>query len=505
MHFSVKVIAPEKERSGCLVLGVFRDRTLPSQTAAVDRASDGAIAKLRRRGDIDGELGHNLLLQALPGVAAERVLLVGCGERREFRDSQYRRAVTEAFQMLQGCGAADAALCLTQLEVPERDAYWRVRQAVEQAHDVLYRFDELKSKKDTKRPKLRRALLSVASRREVAPAEGGVRDGAAIAEGVELARTLGNLPANICTPSYLAQQARRLARRHSQAEVRVLDEAAMKRLGMHSLLSVARGSREAAKLIILQYKGAKREHKPVVLVGKGVTFDSGGISIKPAAAMDEMKFDMCGAASVLGVLSAAMELALPLTVIGVIPATENLPDGNASKPGDVITSLSGQTVEVLNTDAEGRLILNDALTYAGRYKPEVVIDVATLTGACVVALGAQASGLFTNDPALGEALLAAGRYSGDRAWELPLWEDYQEQLKSNFADMANVGGREAGAITAACFLSRFARDYRWAHLDIAGTAWRSGEKKGATGRPVTLLTQYLLEHGRRGRSKSERR
>ncbi len=504
IQFDVGVTAAEKHRTGCLVLGVYESGALPPATAAVDRAAGGAIGKLRRQGDIDGELGRTLPLHGLAGIPAERVLLVGCGARREFNDSAYRRALTEAFAVLDAGGAADATVCLTELDVPERDAYWRARQSVERALDVLYRFDELKSRKETKKRRLRRVRLAVPTREDVEGGEQAIRDGTAIAEGANLARTLGNLAANICTPSYLAERARGLARTKPRAQVRVLDEAAMKRLGMGSLLSVARGSREPAKLITLEYAGGKKGEQPVVLVGKGVTFDSGGISIKPASAMDEMKFDMCGAASVLGALSAAMELKLPLNVVGIIPATENLPDGNASKPGDVVTTMSGQTVEILNTDAEGRLILNDALTYAQRYKPDVVIDIATLTGACVVALGSPASGLFTNDSALGEALLEAGRYSGDRAWELPLWEDYQEQLKSNFADMGNVGGREAGAITAACFLSRFAKEYRWAHLDIAGTAWRSGDKKGATGRPVTLLVQYLLDRSRQGRKRPVR-
>ncbi len=310
---------------------------------------------------------------------------------------------------------------------------------------------------------------------------------------MELARTLGNLPANICTPSYLADQAQKLGKDYNKVKVTVLDEAAMKKLGMGALLSVARGSREPARLISMEYGGGHKGDKPVVLIGKGVTFDSGGISIKPASAMDEMKFDMCGAASVLGVLKVCAELQLPLNVVGVIPTTENLPDGNASKPGDIVTSMSGRTIEVLNTDAEGRLILCDALTYCKKFDPEVVVDIATLTGACVIALGNHAAGLLGNDDELSRQLLAAGEYAGDRAWPLPLWDDYQPQLDSNFADMANVGGREAGTITAACFLSRFAGDYHWAHLDIAGVAWKQGKEKGATGRPVPLLTQFLLD------------
>jgi len=504
MEFSVKTTTPEKQRTACLVLAVPEGRRLPPATQAADAATGGLISKLRRHGDMEGKPGQSLFLHAPAGIPAERLLLIGGGAERELGDAAYRKALTQVARALESSGAADAVVCLTELEVGERDAYWRVRQAVERIEDALYRFDELKSKKEERKRRLRRVTLSVRARSELGPGEEALRDGQALAHGTRLARDLGNLAANVCTPTYLAERARRLGQGRKNVTVRVLNEASMKRLGMGSLLAVARGSREPPKLITVEYAGAAKTQKPVVLVGKGVTFDSGGISIKPAASMDEMKFDMCGAASVLGALAAAIERKLALNVVGIVPATENLPDGNATKPGDVITTLSGQTVEVLNTDAEGRLILNDALTYAARYQPDVVIDVATLTGACVIALGSPASGLFTNHPPLAEALLRAGHYSGDRAWELPLWEDYQDSLKSNFADMANVGGREAGAVTAACFLSRYTKDYRWAHLDIAGTAWRTGAEKGATGRPVPLLTQYLLERARERRRQRRR-
>jgi aminopeptidase A. Metallo peptidase. MEROPS family M17 len=319
-----------------------------------------------------------------------------------------------------------------------------------------------------------------------------------MAEGIRLARELGNLPGNLCTPSYLAEQAYALAEQYPRLEVEVLDEAQMAELGMGALLSVARGSRQPPNLIVMHNRGAPQETKPLVLVGKGLTFDAGGISLKPAAEMDEMKYDMAGGAAVMGALRAVCELDLPLHLIGVVPATENLPDGAANKPGDIVTSLSGQTIEILNTDAEGRLILCDALTYCERFEPEIVIDLATLTGACVIALGKHPAGLFTNDDRLAEELLAAGEAAGDRAWRLPLWEEYQTQLDSNFADMANVGGRDGGAITAACFLSRFTKNYRWAHLDIAGIAWLSGKEKGGTGRPVALLTHWLLSRAGQG-------
>jgi leucyl aminopeptidase len=330
----------------------------------------------------------------------------------------------------------------------------------------------------------------------LARASAGLEEGLAIAHGVSLAKDLGNLPPNVCTPTYLADQARELAKRY-RMKATVLEAEDMEKLGMGALLSVARGSAQPPKLIVLEHRGGAKAQKPVALVGKGITFDTGGISLKPASEMDEMKFDMCGAASVLGTLKAVGEMRLPINVVGVIPTTENMPGGRATKPGDIVTTMSGQTVEILNTDAEGRLILCDALTYASRFEPAAVIDIATLTGACVIALGHVASGLYANDEALAKEVLAAADAAFDRAWHLPLWDDYQEQLKSNFADFANIGGRPAGSVTAACFLARFTKKFRWAHLDIAGTAWKSGREKGATGRPVPLLTQFLLRRAGR--------
>jgi len=340
--------------------------------------------------------------------------------------------------------------------------------------------------------------LSVNDRAAERRAAAGLEQGLAVAHGVALARDLGNLPPNVCTPAYLADQARELAKRY-RMKVEVLERADMERLGMGALLSVARGSAQPPKFITLEHRGGPKTARPVALVGKGITFDTGGISLKPPADMDHMKFDMCGAASVLGTMKVAGEMRLPVNVVGVIPTTENMPGGRATRPGDIVKSLSGQTVEILNTDAEGRLILCDALTYVERFKPAAVIDIATLTGACVVALGHVATGLFANDDALASEVLAAGATAQDRAWHLPLWEDYQEQLSSNFADFANVGGRPAGAVTAACFLSRFTKSYKWTHLDIAGTAWKSGKEKGSTGRPVPLLTQFLIDRARGGR------
>ena len=493
MDFDVKSGNPEKQRTACLVVGVFEPRRLSPAAERIDEVTEGYLSNLIRRGDLEGKLGQTLLLHSVPNTLADRVLLVGCGRERDLHDTQYRRIMAQAVKTLDEIGAMEAVCYLTEINVKGRDVEWKVRQAVEAAADALYRFDLFKSKKDQTRRPLRRMVLTVPRRRDLEPAEQAVRVGRAVADGVRLTRDLGNLPPNICTPSYLADQARELAQRYDM-KVEVLEREDMERLGMGALLAVARGTHQPPKLITLEYRGARDPGaRPIALVGKGVTFDSGGISIKPAAAMDEMKFDMCGAASVLGTLSAVAEMKLPLNLVGVIPATENLPGGNATKPGDIVTTLSGQTVEILNTDAEGRLILCDALTYTEKHDPSVVIDIATLTGACVIALGKHASGLLSNHSPLAHDLLNAGKATGDRAWELPLWEEYQDQLKSPFADMANIGGRDAGTITAACFLSRFTKKFHWAHLDIAGTAWTTGERKGATGRPVPLLTQYLID------------
>ena len=380
------------------------------------------------------------------------------------------------------------------MNIKGRDGSWKIKQAVEIAEHTLYKFNELKSKNKQLRRPLRKITFTVPTRRELTKCEPAIKYACAIAKGIKLTRDLGNYPSNICTPNYLAEQAIKLAKNRTSLTVNVLEESDMEKLGMGSLLSVSQGSSEPAKLITLEYRAGKKSQKPVVIIGKGVTFDTGGISIKPSQAMDEMKYDMCGAASVMGTMAAVTELKLPINVVGIIPATENMPSGDATNPGDIFTSMSGQTVEVLNTDAEGRLILCDAITYSKKYNPEVVIDIATLTGACVIALGKHATGLLSNHNPLARELINAGEESGDRVWQLPLWDEYQQQLNSPFADIANIGGREAGTITAACFLSRFAEKLQLAHLDIAGTAWLSGSKKGATGRPVSILVQYILNN-----------
>ena len=481
-----------RQRGDCVVVAAHGARRLSPSARDIDQASGGALSRWLAASRFRGDAGKTLLLNDVDGCRARRVLVAGCGKSAVVAPGDFRKAAQAAMEAMEAAGVRSAASYLGEVPVEDRSRYWSARQNVEIAADGGYRFNRLKSEGTESEAGLGRLTIA-AEKSEQASVDRALTEGAAISGGVRLARDLGNLPANICTPAYLAEEARQLAGRHDAVEATVLDEAELEHLGMGSLLSVARGSREPACLIDIQYRGAPRSHPPVVLVGKGVTFDSGGISMKPAAAMDEMKFDMCGAAATLGALEAAATLDLPMNLVGLVPATENLPGGNATKPGDIVTSMSGQTIEILNTDAEGRLILCDALTFAKRYEPDAVIDIATLTGACVIALGAHASGLFGNDEALARSLVRAGDYAGDRAWPMPLWPEYAEALKSNFADVANVGGREAGAVTAAAFLARFADSFRWAHLDVAGTAWRTGKQKGATGRPVRLLVQYLLD------------
>ena len=495
VEFTIKAGSPEKLKNGCVVAGVFAGGELSAAARALDKASAGAISAILARGDLDDKAGATLVLHALPGLATPRVLLVGLGKAAEVSDKTYRDAVTAAARQLTASAAEDAAFCLAEVDVGERSAAWRIAQAAQILRDSTYRCDELKSRKDESRKGVRK-LVFITSGKPAPDLEAGLREGEAIAEGMALAKTLGNLPGNVCTPTYLATTARKLAKEH-KIKVEVLERDDMEKLGMGALLSVARGSHEPPKFIVLNYKGGKAKDKPVVLVGKGITFDTGGISLKPGEGMDEMKYDMCGAASVLGTFKAIARLELPINVVGLIPTTENMPGGSAIKPGDIVTSLSGQTIEILNTDAEGRLILCDALTYAERFEPAAVVDIATLTGACIIALGNLTSGLLANDDALAAELLASGQAAGDKAWQLPLWDEYQDMLKSNFADIPNIGSKGAGSIVAACFLARFTKAYKWAHLDIAGTAWKSGADKGATGRPVPLLTRFLIDRASR--------
>jgi leucyl aminopeptidase len=492
VEFSIKQGSPEKLRSGCVMVGVFDGGKLADSAQVLDISAQHYISEIIARGDMTGKAASTLLLHNVPHVASERVLLLGLGKRAELDSRQYRDCVRAAMRALQATGTKDALLYLAELPVKGRDSGWCISQAVFAAYETAYRFDRLKSKPEKDKKGLHKIQFGMLTEKPGSALESALTQAVAIAQGMVLAKDLGNLPGNICTPSYLAQQAVTLAKTHKSIKTTVLEEKDMQKLGMGSLLSVTQGSAEPAKLITLEYHGADKKQKPVVLVGKGITFDSGGISLKPGAEMDEMKYDMCGAASVLGTMQAIAEMGLKLNVVGIIPSSDNMPSGTASKPGDIVTSMSGQTIEILNTDAEGRLVLCDALTYAAKFEPDTVIDIATLTGACIIALGHVASGLYSNQDKLAQELLAAGEQSQDRAWHMPLWDEYQSQLDSNFADMQNIGGRPGGSITAACFLSRFTREYRWAHLDIAGTAWKSGKDKGATGRPVPLLAQYLI-------------
>lgn len=483
-------------------VGVFADGILDASADVIDRASQGAV-RAAVKSEFTGRIGATLVLRALPGVTAGKVILVGLGKQSEYNARTHAKAEQALASACIAIKVADAVSTLAAIACPNSQARERARAAAISVGQASYHFDATFGKPDPEaRPKLKKWTL-LTDRAGQAEMNKGLQEGAAIASGMSLARTLGNMPGNICTPTYLGETARKLGREFKQLKVEVFDQKQIQALGMGSFLSVARGSDEPPRFIVMHYKGKPvvgRSSKhakagslgPTVLVGKGITFDSGGISIKPAATMDEMKFDMCGAASVLGSMRALCEMQYPGDVVGIIPACENLPSGRANKPGDVVTSMSGQTIEILNTDAEGRLILCDALTYAERFKPSAVIDIATLTGACVVALGNVNTGLFSPNDSLADALVTAGRQSMDPVWRMPLDDAYQEQLKSNFADMANIGGQPAGAVTAACFLSRFAKGYAWAHLDIAGTAWKGGKEKGATGRPVPLLLQYLL-------------
>ena len=495
MRFEAFSRRAAEQRSDCLVVGVFERGELGPEATAVDRAMRGRLRTLLSAGDFSGRPTESLLLLEVGGIRSKRLLLVGLGIKAQFNRRSWRRAMQSAITALAKTRIGSASIALERPAARELDDYYLGRASAEITGASLYRINDLKTSRRPRTPPLARIAVGPVGASQLAEVRRGLANGAAVAESAALLRNLGNLPANVCTPRYLANQARDLERTHRRRlRVRILDEAALRRLRMGCFLAVTRGTEEPARFIVLEYRGGRRNRAPVVLVGKGVTFDTGGISLKDPPAMDEMKFDMCGAATVLAAMDFAARAQLRINLVGLIPACENMPDGRAIKPGDIVTSASGQTVEILNTDAEGRLILCDALNYARRYEPEVVVDIATLTGACIIALGNHHTGVMGNDDALVRELVDAGARADDRAWQLPLTEEYGEQLRSNFADMANVGGREAGAITAAAFLGKFTQGLRWAHLDIAGTAWNSGAAKGATGRPLSLLADFLTRH-----------
>jgi len=496
MEYLAQTSSPLTINTSCLIVGIYEKRDPSAPAKQVDEASGGVIGSVLSKGDIQGKQGEMLMLYGLSGVKASRVMLLGLGSRKNLSGKKMAEALGGAVKQLNAANSSSAAFALPQQLTDQSELYALGRDIPVQAEQQVYRSDQCKSEKSPVKKPLTKLTLLIEDRKLQNPLKKALSHGHAMANGMTLAKDLANLPGNICTPTYLAKEAKKLDKKSDKLKVSVLTEKQMEKLGMGSLLSVSRGSREEAKFIIMDYKGAEATAKPVVLVGKGLTFDAGGISLKPGAGMDEMKYDMCGGASVLGTMAACVELELPINLVVLIPSSENLPDGDANKPGDIVTSMAGLTIEILNTDAEGRLILCDALTYAERFKPAAVVDVATLTGACVVALGHHTSGLLANNEKLAEELLEAGEQAGDAAWRLPMGEAYMKQLDSNFADMANIGGPPAGTITAACFLSRFTEKYHWAHLDIAGTAWKKGKEKGATGRPVPLLTQMLLKRCR---------
>lgn len=488
MKVSLSNEAPQAIQTACLVIGVLEDEPLSGPARLINEACGGRIQALIKTGDIDPDRNCITLLHGLSGVSAERVLVIGCGVLDKFDRVRFQNACLAAGRYLRDHAVTEAHVCLNQVEVEELDAAWRLREAIVAFDRANYRYIATKPMKaDTPRP-LKEISFSATSALAKT-----LERGLALAAGYRRARELGNLPPNICTPAYMAQQARSMVDRYPNCSIEILKRRDMAELGMDALLAVAQGSANAPRLIVLQYHGAEKDQKPHALVGKGVTFDTGGISLKPREGMDEMKYDMCGAASVIGTFEAVAAMQLKVNLVAIVAAVENMPDGKAYRPGDVVSSMSGKTIEILNTDAEGRLALCDALTYSERFEPQSVIDVATLTGACVVALGHHASAVMTKHDDLARELIDAGHTAVDRAWQLPLWEDYNSQIKSPFADMKNIGGVPAGAITAGCFLAKFTRKMRWAHVDMAGAAWKWNSSDGATGRPVGMLTQYLID------------
>lgn len=492
MKLSIQLIDLEKHAKSLLILPIPEQGKLTPAGLYLDKISHGYISQLIKQGECQGKIGQVTLLRYLPYTEFDHILLVGCGKNLSSSARHYRKMTIDSIKAIPS-PITHAINFLTELDVEGHTMPWKVKQTAEASREALYRFDPFKTEK-APLSRLKEITIAIDDKKTLAAAEKALKQAIAVADGVELTKNLGNLPSNICTPSYLAEAAKKLAKEHKQIATKILEESDMKKLGMNAFLAVTKGSAQSAKLICVEYKGSAKKQAPIALVGKGVTFDTGGISLKPTDGMIGMKYDMCGAATVLGTIKAAALLKLPIHLVGILASAENMPGGNASKPEDIVTSLSGQTIEIMNTDAEGRLVLCDALTYCERYKPEIVIDIATLTASVVIGLGYHASALLSNHEPLAKSLLEAGTESHDRAWQMPLWDEYQEQLKSPFADMSNVGGKAAGMITAACFLSRFTKKFQWAHLDVAGTAaiMASGNDRYATGRPVPLLMQFLI-------------
>lgn len=492
MEFNIKSINSEKQHTNCLVIGLFDAKKLSMQLEQLDKISNGHISSLLKQNEISAKLGKVTVLHAVPNIPAKKVMLIGCGKERDFDEKSYNTAIAKALSALKENNVTEAAILLTELPVKQLTSYWKVRRFIELSYNQTYCFDQFKT--NTKQPEFTFKKLTLSAQSsESKEAKLGLAHGQAIATAINVTKDVSNMPPNICNAAYLADQGKQLATQYKGVKTTALGEKKLKELGMNAYLAVGNGSKNESIMTVMEYSGAAdKKAQPIVLVGKGLTFDSGGISIKPAGSMDEMKYDMCGAATVLGVMHAIAQLQLPINVVGVMAGCENMPDSEAYRPGDILTTMSGQTIEVLNTDAEGRLVLCDALTYVERFKPQYVVDIATLTGACIIALGHHYTGLMANNEKLATGLLDASTQASDRAWRLPMDSDFQQQIDSTIADIANTGGREGGAITAGCFLARFTEKYQWAHLDIAGTAWVSGAKKGATGRPVAMLVQFLL-------------
>ena len=492
MKYGTRAANPAKARTQCTIVGVYENGQLSPSAKVLDKASKGYLKKILKRDDISGKANQTLLLHDVPNISATRVLLVGLGSEQAMNSAKYAEIARTVIGKIKATSSRTNLCCLLEVNVPDRNIEWKTQKIIESFEAGLYSFTEMKGKPPVKKDSIESVDLLLADKSEIEAVLGAIAAGSALTAGISSAKTLGNLPGNICTPTYLANQAKQLAKDYSSITTKVIEEKEMEKLGMGAFMSVSRGSVQPGKLIVITHKGGSTKEAPHVLVGKGITFDTGGISLKPGAGMHEMIWDMCGAASVFGTMVAIAEQGLAMNVIGVVAAAENMPSGDASRPGDIVKTMSGQTVEILNTDAEGRLVLCDALTFIDQFNPKTVIDIATLTGACVVALGSHASAMYANDDGVAEDLTRAGEDSLDRVWRMPLWDEYQVQINSAFADMANIGGREAGSITAACFLARFAKKYRWAHLDVAGSAFKgSGPSKGSTGRPVSLLFEYL--------------
>ncbi|MGV6851068.1 MAG: leucyl aminopeptidase [bacterium] len=478
-HFNSDITSLECDS---IIIGHFENEKLSGSAALIDEASNGTISKLIARGDLGHKHARIRQLYDLPGIKAPRVMVLGLGKSDKFDGAKYIKACTDAAARYRNGPVQNIALTLMELDVKGRNDDWKAHQGALSVANCNYIYD--RTKKQDNFTGISTLTITGAS------AETGRAN--PLATGIARAKELGNLPPNICNPDYLVGQANEIASQYDHVELDVLNEEKMAEMGMNALLAVGQGSANQSHMIVLKYQGLDKSTAPHVLVGKGITFDTGGISLKPGANMHEMKYDMCGAASVIGTFEAVVSMQLPINLITIVPAVENMPDGKSYRPGDILTSMSGKTIEVLNTDAEGRLILCDALSYAQTFKPQSLIDVATLTGACVIALGAEASGIMSKHDDFAKELLDAGTESHDRGWQLPLWDEYQPLIDTEFADMANVGGRMAGTITAGCFLSRFTEGVRWTHVDVAGTAMPSGKKGGATGRPVGMLTQYLI-------------